>query len=99
MNTTSAKLPNLEEIITILKSGSAASFKNKESQNLAFIEIEAWFKMYGEQIRNITLEWAAENAKSAAKFLQDEWGMNRTLVSVVDKQSILDGKTAKDLEI
>ena len=61
--------------------------------------IISMLREYGKKVRDKTLEWAAENTHVKSIYVEDEWGMNRTLVSKVDKKSILSGKTHKDLEI
>lgn len=51
-------------------------------------------KEYGRQIRDKTLEWAAENGKAYYSYSYVQ-GHEAHL----NKQSVLNGKTSKDLEI
>lgn len=88
------KLPNPEDIIS-------------GEDGLTFYDISGpfgernWLEMinrvkeYGRQVRDVTLEWAAENAKLT-------WEGNPYTgegSDYVDTQSILNGKTSKHLEI
>lgn len=52
-------------------------------------------RAYGEHVREECLNWAAENADSYTSY-GGGWGSD---VSIVNKESILKGKTHEDLEI
>jgi len=62
-----------------------------------YTDIEEACKVYGRKVRDLTLEWAAENADTKTELASD--GYESWEFQVVDKESILAGKISKDLEI
>jgi len=79
-------LPNAEEIADI--------FLHSESH---FDDIIEAMKEYGRQVRDKTLEWVVENATTETNYESDGW--ENWEVTNINKNSILNGKTSKDLEI
>lgn len=80
-------LANIELMYSKLAGGLIVRIPEKGAKRQLVIDA---LREYGRQVRNETLNWAAENAEIECL----DWDTN-----YIDKQSILNGKTDKDLEI
>lgn len=90
------KLPNPKDVllrITGYTDIDKLSYDRMEGEEV----LEA-MKEYGRQVKDTTLEWAAENAEANIQS-KLSWSDEYTPIAVIDKESILLGKTSKDLEI
>lgn len=82
-------LPNRNHILPGLILRATKPGPDREKEVLRILE------EYGREVRDKTLEWALENAKHYNS--SDEY--DPQTYSFIDKDSILNGKTSKDLEI
>lgn len=86
------KLPNPEDIISA--DGLTFYDMSEPFGERNWQEMLERVKEYGRQVRDFSLDYAADNAK--VKWINT---LNENMVKVIDKDSILNGKTSKDLEI
>lgn len=85
-----SKLPNPEEVLAGIID---PAYQKGQLYKICIRAIQE----YGREIRDKTLEWAANNAETYTETFGSphiaEW------TKYVNRKSILDGKTSKDLEI
>lgn len=88
------KLPNPEDFFKYHESGNYRDFSRTNFTGKRIVEI---MKMYGEKVRNYTLQVASENAECESGAIID---MGFEIISAsVNKDSILNLKNSKELEI